>query len=98
MRVPTAKVDLSMIAISDFYPDSVITDAIEEKIAKTLPPVAGLVPGLSAEARFAVYEASISTARQAFIAQHGGPYGCVVGTPDAKPMASHFRLAEMLEG
>lgn len=76
-QVSTAKIDVSMFDVSDIYPDSIITDAIEERIAASLPPIAGLVAGLSAGARLAVYEASISSAREVFISQYGGPYGCV---------------------
>lgn len=53
-------------------------DLVEIEIAAKLPPVPGLVPGLSQDERVAVLGAEASRSRAVFIALHGDPFGCEI--------------------
>ena len=93
----SARLDLSFIGFPvDCYPEDRASDAIEAKIALTLPAIAGLVPGLTDEQRLAVLSSTADNQRLAFIKMHGGPFGnelhCV-GQVGALSLAIQFPVA-----
>lgn len=58
------------------YPDGRLGDLLERQIAATLPPIAGLLPGMSQEQRLAVLGEQVAVQRAAFVGRYGDPFGC----------------------
>lgn len=54
-------------------PSGVIEEEIEKIIAATLPPVPGLVRGLSPEERREIFDTAIKQQFESFIKQNGKP-------------------------
>lgn len=59
------------------YPDGAVGIEIEKMIASSLPPVPGLVRGLSAEERNEVFTAAVQMQHERFIKENGDAWGCV---------------------
>lgn len=81
MKMPQAKIDVSMFEGSEMYPENQTTRRIEEKLAESLSPVCGLEAATSHEQRQAIYDSSVSNSRQAFIELYGDPFGCEPAKP-----------------
>lgn len=81
MTVLGAKI-AKLVSSLPAYPCGAMADAHEERIALTLPAIAGLEPGMSQEKRVAVMDCAIAKSRAAFIELNGDPFGCQV-TPAA---------------
>lgn len=56
------------------YPDGAIALEIEKMIAATLPPLPGLVRGLSADDRVKVFAAAVHQQREDFIEKNGDAF------------------------
>ena len=72
----SARLDLSFVGTStECYPEGRMEDAVEAKIALTLPVIPELVPGLTDEQRVAVLASRAAMERAKFIEMNGDPFG-----------------------
>lgn len=66
---------VSQAASCKKHPDGAVEIEIEQMIASTLPPVQGMVRGLSAVERVKVLAAAAQQQREKFINEHGDAFG-----------------------
>lgn len=72
----SARLDLSFVGNPiGCYPEDRMAEAIEARIALTLPAIPELVSGLTDEQRQAVLSDLASSQRLAFVKLHGSPFG-----------------------
>lgn len=94
MSSNTGAVGNVSLLVPETYAESAVTDAIEQKLAASLPVIAELHPSSTSLERRAVLGTVAERSRHAFVAVWGDPFGCETtrskGSNEPAPLATRY--------